>query len=316
MKLTIIYHVYADIKTLEKSLNSLFNQTCNDFEVIFIDDDASLEAKEILNKFDISDERFKVIRLFENYGRSFCYNLGLEKASGEYVYYAESKIIFKKDFVESIVNKTKEKKYDYINFIVKNVDTNHVFEQDMEITKDNLSEWIVNSTLTIRNKVLRKRLLEKNKITFVNYKNLYPIYLFEVISNSKNAYYISQELLTLENKNVRSNFYSYNLYDILESAFLLANKINETNLEENMRDDFLVWLPKLCLCDFLWKMFESYDNEKVLSIAVNRAWTTMEKIDSTFKLNPSLNLLFDKNTKNYLKNFKPTYNYVRKTYFN
>lgn len=312
MKLTIIYHVYADTKTLEKSLNSLFNQTSKDFEVIFIDDFACDEAKNILNKFDITDKRFKLIRLFENYGRSFCYNLGLEKTATEYVYFAESKIIFKNNFVESILEKINQDDYDYINFINEHVDLHTVFDTNFTIDKENYCEWIANTTLTIRNKVLKKSFLEKNKINLVNYKNLYPIYLFEIISNSKKAFYISEKLLTLNNQNNKNSYYSYNLYDILESAYLLSYKINDASLSDDERECFLTWLPKLCLVDFLTKMFDSYDNEKVLTIAINKAWETMEKIDANFKLNDKLKLIIDKNIRDYIKNFKPTYNYVKK----
>lgn len=311
MKLTIIYHIYSDVKTLEKSLNSLFKQTCQDFEIILIDDDAQNDAKKILEKFDLSDERISIIRLFENYGRSFCYNLGVEKAKGDYVYFAESKNIFSDDFVESIISFASNK-YDYICFNIPSIDKINVFDADTEINQENLPIWIANGSLTIRNKVIRKEFLENNKINFVNYKNLYPIYLYEVMSLSKSSYYINKALISLENKNDKSQLYSYNLYDILESAFLLSHEITDSNLDDNLKDCFQIWLAKLCLCDFLSKMFESYENEKVLAIAINKAWETIEKIDATFKLNKNINLINNLNVKNYIKKFKPTFNYVRK----
>lgn len=315
MKLSIIYHIYSDTKTLEKSLNSLFNQTNNKFELIIIDDFGSTEVKKILSKFDIKKDNISLIRLFENYGRSFCYNLGVEKAKGDYVYFAESKNIFSENFVDTII-KFSKKNYDYIGFTAKNIDSKPFDTTDVEISNQNISNFIINSTLSIRNKVLSRNFLLNHKISFVNYKNLYPIYLFEIISKSKKGIILSNELLVIENKNSKSSFYSYNLYDILEAAFMLSNKINDSNIDDELKDYFEIWLSKLCLYDFLSKMFISYsDNEKVLSIAIKKAWETLEKINATFKKNKSLNLMNDTKLKEYIKNFKPTYNYVRKNIF-
>lgn len=315
MKLSIIYHIYSDTKTLEKSLNSLFNQTNNKFELIIIDDFGSAEVKKILSKFDIKKDNISLIRLFENYGRSFCYNLGVEKAKGDYVYFAESKNIFSENFVDTII-KFSKKNYDYIGFTAKNIDSKPFDTTDVEISNQNISNFIINSTLSIRNKVLSRNFLLNHKISFVNYKNLYPIYLFEIISKSKKGIILSNELLVIENKNSKSSFYSYNLYDILEAAFMLSNKINDSNIDDELKDYFEIWLSKLCLYDFLSKMFISYsNNEKVLSIAIKKAWETLEKINATFKKNKSLNLMNDTKLKEYIKNFKPTYNYVRKNIF-
>lgn len=313
MKLSFIYHLYNNAVYLEKSIKSIMDQTSKEFEVIFIDDYSSNEVKEILNKFDLSDKRFKIVRLFENYGRSFSYNLGLEKASGKYVYYAESNNIFSKDFVETIINAASKKDYDYISFKTDSAYLNDSLDQDVEvdITENKMDSWIVNCSITIRNKVFRKQFLEKNKITFTNYKNLYPIYLFEVLTKYQSAYFISKTILEFK-RDVNEIKYTYNLYDILEASFILSFKISESNLDSNMKNNYLVWLPKLCIEDFLVKMFQSYNNEKILSIAISKAWETLEKIDGSFKNNKSLNLLVNTKLKDYIKGFKPSYSYVKK----
>ncbi|BAC44684.1 glycosyltransferase family 2 protein [Malacoplasma penetrans] len=315
MKITFIYHLYNNSVNLEKSIKSLLEQTSNNFEVIFIDDFASDECKNILNKFDLSDKKFKIVRLFENYGRSFSYNLGLEKASGEYVYFAEHSNLFSPDFVEEIINITKTKKYDFISFKTNVSNLNDDISNDVELLNESknsdISSWIVNCSITIRNKVFRKKFLEKNKILFINYKNLYPLYLFDVLLNYEMAYFASKKLIDFH-RSENGVRYTYNLYDILEAAFILSFKISESQLENNIKNCFQVWLPKLCIEDFLIKMFDSYSNEKILSIAITKAWETLEKIDVSYKKNKSLNLLINTHLKDYIKGFKPTYSFVKK----
>ncbi len=312
MKLTVIYHIYSGIKSLKKSLESLFNQTKKTFEIILVDDCATNEAKEILNKFDISSKRITLIRLFENYGRSFCYNLCLEKAKGDYVYFAEAKNIFEPDFVEKIFQKINEKKFDYISFKISSSPEDNIFTEDMEINDDNILNWIVNSSLSLRNKVIRKDFLNSNKIRFVNYKNMYAVYLFQVVSMAKSAYYINKQFIKLENPKNKIEIFSYNLYDILESAFELSERITDSNIDEDTKTGFQLWLSKLCLCDFLGKMFESYQSEKVLTIAINKANEMIDKIDNGYKRNRNISLIKNHSIKEYIQNFKPSPSYVKK----
>lgn len=312
VNLTIIYRVYNDNDLLVKSLESIFNQSVKNFELIIIDDSATIEAKQILEKFNLSSKNIRLVKLFETYGRSFCYNLGASKANGKYLYFAEDKNIFDVDFVKKIYECIESKEFDYISFIVENInDKNFSFNQNTQIDHLNLKNYILNSSISIRDKIFRKKFIEKNKIKLTNYKNFYSIFLFEILTNAKTGFYLNEKIIKLERSIKKNEIFSYNLYDILESVYLLANKLENLNLDIEIKQCFSIWLSRLCLIDFLCKISLSYQNDKILNIAIDKAYETIKKVDPFYKKNTFLDQIINPSIKNYIKNFKKSLNYVK-----
>lgn len=100
-KISIIIPCYNCENWLERSLNSLINQTCDNFEIIFIDDgskdNSSETAKKILSKSNI---QHKIIKK-KNEGVSVARNVGIENSNGEILYFLDSD-----DYVEDTLCKT------------------------------------------------------------------------------------------------------------------------------------------------------------------------------------------------------------------
>ena len=93
MKLSIIVPVYnmaADGK-LEFCLNSLINQTITDYEILAVDDCSTDNSLEILRSYEKKHpEKFKVIASPVNKKQGGAKNLGLAKASGEWIGFIDS----------------------------------------------------------------------------------------------------------------------------------------------------------------------------------------------------------------------------------
>ena len=67
-------------KDLEKSMNSLFNQTFTDWELIVCDDGSTDNTLEKLNRYAESDSRIKVLHNSESKGLAYSLNLCIENA--------------------------------------------------------------------------------------------------------------------------------------------------------------------------------------------------------------------------------------------
>lgn len=315
MKLTVIYHLYKDVENLKDSLESLFNQDNNNFEIIFMDDNMSDEVYEIFSKYDVSNKRIKIISVQENFGRSYTYNLALSQAKGEYVYFTESRCKLKPNFVSSILDIISKNKYDFISFatrdLTKGESKKDSYEYDSE--KDKTPSFIVNTKLSIKDKVFRRKFLNDNKITFIDFKNFYPLYLFDVLENCKIAYFYNEKLIEWKKTKMGSS-YNYNLYDILESASILYEKIENSQIEDEKKDAYKTWVTILILYEFVGKIINSYNNVKIFAKSLTNANELIEKLNLNYKKNPCINLLIDDQKKQYIKNFKPTLSYLKKTF--
>ena len=80
-ELSIIVPVYNVEKYLEKCLDSILNQTFQDFEAILIDDGSTDRSGIICDEYADRDKRFKVIHQ-NNRGVSAARNAGLYIAEG------------------------------------------------------------------------------------------------------------------------------------------------------------------------------------------------------------------------------------------
>lgn len=89
LKISIIVPVYKVEQYLSRCIDSILNQTFQDFELILVDDGSPDNCGEICNKYALKDNRIKVIHK-ENGGLSDARNVGLDIATGEYISFVDS----------------------------------------------------------------------------------------------------------------------------------------------------------------------------------------------------------------------------------
>lgn len=89
MKFSIIVPVYNVKEYLPRCVDSLLNCRENDFEILLVDDGSSDGSSELCDEYAQKESRIKVFHK-ANGGVSSARNLGLENASGEWVFFVDS----------------------------------------------------------------------------------------------------------------------------------------------------------------------------------------------------------------------------------
>lgn len=107
--LSIIIPYYNTYNYTIKLLKELNIQYTNDIEVILVDDGC--------NEIRFDDfKQFTIIHLDKNYGASYAWNRGLDKASGSYIAFIDSDDMISMDYVDTLVDAIKYHKEDVIKF--------------------------------------------------------------------------------------------------------------------------------------------------------------------------------------------------------
>ena len=88
-QISLIAPVYCMEQYLDQFLNSVKQQTFQDYEVILVDDGSKDKSPEILDRYAEAEQRAKVIHK-ENGGVCTARNTGLDQATGDYVYIVDS----------------------------------------------------------------------------------------------------------------------------------------------------------------------------------------------------------------------------------
>ena len=174
MKVSVIIPVYRVEKFIEKCAASLFSQTLDDVEFIFVDDASPDNSMAVLEKcIQQYPQRKAQIRMLthkENKGLPAARNTGLAVASGEYVFHCDSDDFVEPDMLETLYDEAKKKDADivwcdwYLSFehnerYMKQPD----YATPMEALKAMLAGLM---KFNVWNKLVRRRLYVDNQIAF------------------------------------------------------------------------------------------------------------------------------------------------------
>ncbi len=135
-KFSLIIPAYNVEKYIKKCLDSVLNQTYNNYEIIIINDGSTDNTSKILESYK-SNKKIKIINQ-ENKGLSNARNTGVSNAKGDYILFIDSDDFIEKELLE-ILNKT-IKDEDLVRFQIKILDeTNKIIKEYKEETFNNLN---------------------------------------------------------------------------------------------------------------------------------------------------------------------------------
>lgn len=135
-KFSLIIPAYNVEKYIKKCLDSVLNQTYNNYEIIIINDGSTDNTSKILESYK-SDKKIKIINQ-ENKGLSNARNTGVSNAKGDYILFIDSDDFIEKELLE-ILNKT-IKDEDLVRFQIRILDeTNKIIKEYKEETFNNLN---------------------------------------------------------------------------------------------------------------------------------------------------------------------------------
>ena len=173
-KISVIIAIYKSKKFIEKCAHSLFEQTLDSIEYIFVNDaspDNSINVLEkVINDYPNRKPFIKIINLEKNGGVSNARRIGIANATGEYIIHADSDDWFDKDMYERLFLKAKETDADIVgcNFRHEFTDIQYDFHQQYaDSIQENICRLINGKIFpSLCTSLTRRSLIEDNGITF------------------------------------------------------------------------------------------------------------------------------------------------------
>jgi len=115
---SVITPVYNSEKFIEKTIESVLNQTYEDFEYILINDKSTDNSEKIIRNYMKKDSRIKLINLEKNSGAAIARNRGIELSQGKYIAFIDSDDFWKKDKLKKQIDFMKKNNY-YFTFTAR-----------------------------------------------------------------------------------------------------------------------------------------------------------------------------------------------------
>lgn len=126
--ISVIMPVYNVEKFLEEAINSLFNQTIEDFEIIAVDDCSTDNSLNILTKMQALDKRLKVFRNDRNLKIASTLNRAFFESSGQYIVRMDGDDVSANDRLETLLNFIeRNNRYDIVASSMTTIDENGLY---------------------------------------------------------------------------------------------------------------------------------------------------------------------------------------------
>lgn len=261
--ISIIVPNYNHAAFLKQRLDSIFNQTYQNFEVILLDDCSTDASAEILIEYAKNSKTSQCIFNEMNSGNTFKqWAKGISLAKGEYIWIAESDDFCESNFLEKLMPLFQKNS----DVVLAYCQSNRVNERGEKTgnwithTNDLDVSFFLNDFMMDGNEFIEKNLIYKNVIPNASgvllrkesavqagYLDLEPVlrtcgdwlFYYKLITNNKIAY-IGQSL----------NNFRYHQKSVIANAVITENQISIIDIELKMRQKMIGFIRKQKIVNF------------------------------------------------------------------
>lgn len=265
-KFSIIVPVYNVENYIKKCLDSIFDQSFKDYEVIVVNDGTKDNSMDI-----VKDYQVKIITQ-KNQGLSAARNHGVEKAKGEYIIFLDSDDYWDKDLLLNLSKSLKnspdvvrfqirevfENKKESIDYNEKPFENKSGEEAFEEIVKYHFIEnaWCY----AIKREYYLKEKFEFKKGTIHEDYGLTPLIIMKAKTVNSISYigynYLQREGSIMSSKNYEKTVKKVS--DMYNHYLFLISEINKTSLNSKTFKSYAANSIILKICDLEKKEYKEY----------------------------------------------------------
>lgn len=247
-KYSVITPVYNSYSLMEKYFESFLEQKYTNFELILIDDSSTDDSYEKLKKYaSTSTLNIKIFQTEKNSGPGLARNIGIEKATGEWITFVDNDDWVTEDFFDAIEQVVNTNKYKSIIFNYNVVKKNRILKvkslyygEEGQLDFEDCIRSVRNHTVC---KVYNRNSLIKNDIKFPNIRRCEDVaFVLPALSSCEPVYYLDMSLYNYLQRDTslsnQSTFGDDNnmeyAFNILENKFL--DKYKQQMLDKSITD--------------------------------------------------------------------------------
>lgn len=280
MKFSVLIPVYNTEKYLEECLQSVLNQTYQDFEIILVDDGSTDNSGAICDKYQIDyPQKIKVIHK-ENQGLISARRVGIANANGDYCIFVDSDDYIKENLLRELSRVlNKDETIDLLiysfNYVQdgKIVKQFHRIEQDGTVWDDSNRKEIIekllysNDVTPIWIKAVKTSLLKTDQTDYSQYykKNMAEDYLqtLFLITNAKRIvyYYLPLYCYNYNDTSISRNYSATSIakQNKLHVYYVLMEYLKDWKLDDSETKSHINarWFD-----DTMYQFFKCYESAK------------------------------------------------------
>ena len=224
LKVSIIIPVYNSEKYIKKCLESVIEQTYDNYEVIVINDGSTDNSMEILREFSEKyPQKVKAINQ-SNMGVAKTRNKGIEMATGDYIAFIDNDDFLEKDYLQTLIENSEKGQMDIVFCGYRRPNENGKIIKELHVNGSEWSKFLITAPWA---KIYKKSFIKDNEIEFLD-------------NNIGEDIYFNLQAFLLTTKIRHVDYVGYNWFfntkSISNSKQKDFDKINVYNLLNNCID--------------------------------------------------------------------------------
>lgn len=203
-KVSVIMPVYNAERYLSEAIESVLNQAYTDFELLLINDRSADNSKEICKEYSKKDRRIVLLENnSESHGPGPTRNMGLDYATGEYIYFMDADDWADEELLQCAVNRMQETNADIVQFGViyerydQNSSEQYFWSGKDLLTKDEIKRDFFYYWKENRNS-LWMHLFRRETVKTIRFENIIIgediSYIMDALCNAEKIAYIAKAL--------------------------------------------------------------------------------------------------------------------------
>lgn len=204
VKVSVIVPIYNVEKYIEDCAKSLFQQTLNDIEYIFVNDctpDKSIKIlKEVLDAYPERKNQVKIVNLEVNSGQAAARKRGVSEATGDFIIFCDGDDWVDKNMYQRLYDCAIQHNYDFVRCLFSRVSEGHqalckLIPPESYANKKQLLSYLIRSSdfSSTCDKLVRRNVVFSQQFVYPK-DNMCEdlVYVLQYVLNAKSIGYINE----------------------------------------------------------------------------------------------------------------------------
>lgn len=233
---SIIVPVYNSEKFINDTIQTVKEQTYQNWELLLVNDCSSDNSENIIKKYVKEDNRIKLINLEKNSGAAIARNTGITNAKGKYIAFLDADDLWKNEKLEKQIKFMKENNYDFTFTGYEFADeSGNKLDKIVNVPKQlNYKQALKNTTIFTSTVIFNVNNLEKDLISMPNVRRGQDTATWwKVLKTGVIAYGLNETLSlyrrssnTLSSNKIKALKRTWNLYRNVEKLSFFTSLYN------------------------------------------------------------------------------------------
>ena len=230
---SVIIPYFKKKKFIEKTLNSVLNQTYQDFEVILIYDDENKNDLKFIDSLVNKNPKIKIIENIKNLGAGLSRNIGIKNSSGSIIAFLDSDDYWMPDKLDKQINFMRKNNYKFTYCNYKKINNDKEIPVFSKKKKVSFNDLLTDCNIGLSTVLLDKTIINENLFPPLKTKEDYTAWL-KLTKNNLDAYNFPEYLVVwnYSEKSLSSNlkqklidgfkvYHYYMNFNIIKSLYYL-----------------------------------------------------------------------------------------------